>query len=356
MPVWESGIVDGLNISKRLRRAARRARAETGAFSFTEGAPAMALRQPFSRQPRVRVVLVAFGLATLLAIPAAVVTARQGKIEVLRIGSSGTLTGGKQSDKEKSALETLKSFIKDETGLNNEILRQKDWQELTNKMAKGKLQIGVFQGYEFAWAQEKNPALKPLALAINVYRYPVVYVVVKKDNPAKDFAGLKGQTLAIPATGQQYLRLFLDRECHGKKPETFFAKIKSPDNVETALDEVVDGTTQAVVTDRAALEAYKRRKPGRFKQLKEVARSLPLPPTIIAYYGSVLDQATLKRLRDGLLNASRTEKGETMLTFFRLTGFETVPNDFERVLTQTRMKYPPTPAAGVFGTWNLAPT
>jgi ABC-type phosphate/phosphonate transport system substrate-binding protein len=308
----------------------------------------MVLRQVPSLRPQLGAILLALGLAALLASAAAVATAQQGKLETLHIGSSGTLTGQDKAGKEKSALETLKSFIKDETGLDNEIFRQKNWRELADKMAKGKLQVGVFQGYEYAWAKEKYPDLKPLALAINVYRYPVVYVVAKRTNPAKDFAGLKGQSLANPATGQHYLRLFIDRQCEalGKKPEAFFTKIESPDNVETALDEVVDGTVQAVVADRAGLEAYKRRKPGRFKQLKEVARSQPLPPTIITYYDAVLDEATVKRLRDGLLRASRTEKGETMLTFFRLTGFEMPPNDFERVLEQTRKNYPPTSPAG----------
>ena len=302
----------------------------------------MALSQFPSPRPWLRAVLLALGLAALLAVPAAVVTGQQGKIDVLRIGSSGTLTGDKQTEKEKSALNSLKSFIKDETGLTNEILRQNNWRELADKMAKGKLQVGVFQGYEYAWAKEKYPDLKPLALAINVYRYPVVHVVVKRDNAAKDFAGLKGQALAIPATGQRYLRLFIDRQCQGKKPEEFFAKIETPENVETAIDGVVDGQTKVVVADRAGLEAYKRRKPGRFKQLKEVTHSQPLPPTVVAYYGSVLDDVTLKQFRSGLLNASRTERGETMLTFFRLTGFETVPQDFERVLDQTRKSYPPT--------------
>src|SRR5438034_2472969 len=146
----------------------------------------MALRQvPFQRA-RLRAIPLVFGLGALLAIPAAVVTGQQGKLDVLRIGSSGTLTGEQKAAKEKSALETLKVFIKDETGLDNEILRQKDWRELAGKKAKGKLQVGVFQGYEYAWAREKYPELKPLALAINVHRYPVVHVVVKRDNPAKD--------------------------------------------------------------------------------------------------------------------------------------------------------------------------
>jgi ABC-type phosphate/phosphonate transport system substrate-binding protein len=268
---------------------------------------------------------------------------QQTKIDVLRIGSSGTLTGEKGGAKEKGAIKTLQSFIKDETGFDNEILRQKNWQELANKMAKGQLHLGVFQGYEFAWAQEKYPALKPLALAVNVYRYPVAYVVTQRSNAAKDFGGLQGQSFSIPATGQGYLRLFVERqvEAQGKTLETFFSKITHPENVEDALDDVVDGVVQGMVVDRGALEAFKRRKPARFNQLKAIAHSQPFPPALVAYYDTVLDEATLERFRDGLLRASRTDRGETTLTLFRLTAFEAVPPDFGQVLAQTRKLYPP---------------
>ncbi len=282
--------------------------------------------------------------ALLLLITAAMAPAQEGKkIDVLRIGSSGKMTGGKDADKEKAAMDTLREYIKDETGLNNEIARQKDWQDLADKLARGELQLGVFEGYEFAWAQEKKPDLKPLALAVNVYTYPVVYVVAKRDDAAKDFAGLKGHTLAIPDTGQAFLRLFVDRQSDaaGKKAEGFFGKIATPDNVEDALDDCVDGKVQAVAVDRAALEAFKRRKPGRFKQLKDVAHSGPLPPAVVAYYGSNLDEATLRRFKDGLLGASKKERGQTLLTMFHLTGFQEPPEDFAKVLAETRKTYPP---------------
>ncbi len=287
--------------------------------------------------------LLAFGMAALLALPATTVTGQQGKLKLLRIGASGSLTGAAaDANKEKAAIETLKDFIKDETGLNNEIVRQKNWRELASKLAKGQLDLGVFQGYEFAWAKEKNPALKGLALAVNVYRYPVVYVVTQRSNPAKTYADLKGESLALPQTGQGYLELFVERhESQGKALKTFFSKVKAYENTEDALDDVVDGTEKVTVADRAALEAFKRRKPGRFRKLKEVAKSQPFPPAVIAYYDSNLDGATLKRFRDGLLRASQTERGRTTLTYFRLTGFETVPSDFDRVLAQTRKSYPP---------------
>jgi ABC-type phosphate/phosphonate transport system substrate-binding protein len=266
---------------------------------------------------------------------------QQGKIDLLRIGTTGTLTpvGGN----EKEALQSLQSFIKDETGFANEIDRQKDWQELGEKMVKGQMQIGVFTGYEFAWAQEKNPQLKPLALAQNTYLYLSVYVVTRKDNAARDFAGLEGHTLALPNTGQPELRFFVDRQCQalGKQLNTFFSKVTWPADVEEALDNVVDGVVQATVADRTALEGYKRRKPARFNQLHQVARSPSLPPTVVAYYDQVLDQATLARFQQGLLNAANSDRGQTLLTLFRLTGFARVPGDFNKVLAATAKAYPP---------------
>src|SRR5262249_29423954 len=123
--------------------------------------------------------------------------------------------------------------------------------------------------------------------------------------------------------------------------DAFFSKITFPDNVEDALDDVVDGLVQATVIDRAALDAYKRRKPGRFKRLQEVVRSQPFPPTVVAYYNAALGEATLRRFKDGLLGGASKEKGEMLLTLSRLTGFETVSKDFSRVLAETRKAYPP---------------
>jgi ABC-type phosphate/phosphonate transport system substrate-binding protein len=191
--------------------------------------------------------------------------------------------------------------------------------------------------------QPKQPALKPLAVAINIYTYPVVYVVAGKDDPATDFAGLQGQSLALSSKTPRFVRLFVDRqaEAKGKSASAFFSKITKPDNLEAALDQVVDGTVKASAVDRAALEAYKERVPGRFRKLKPIATSQPFPPPVVAYYDKTLDDTTLRKLRDGLLKANQKERGQTMLTLFGLTGFVNVPENFEKVLTECRDAYPP---------------
>ncbi len=286
-------------------------------------------------------VLVMPALAVVVA--AAGALGQQARVTVLHIGTSGTLTSETSKAKEKAALEMLQSFIKDETGFDNDIARQKSWSELADKMAGGQLQLGVFQGYEFAWARAKHSGLKPLAVAVDVYTYPVVYIVARKDSLAANFAGLRGQSLSLPAVGRAYLNLFVERQsqAQGKDLKGFFSKVVSPGNYEDALDDVVDGVVQAAVVDRSALEGYKRRKPARFNQLKDVARSQPFPPGVIVYQDGVLDQTTLQRFRDGLLNAAKKEKGRTLLTYFHLTGFADVPGDFDQVLARTLKDYPP---------------
>jgi ABC-type phosphate/phosphonate transport system substrate-binding protein len=281
--------------------------------------------------------------ALAVVVAASGVFGQQAKVDALHIGTSGSVTSETSKDKEKSALELLHGFLKDETGFDNEVQRQKSWRELADKMAGGQLQLGVFQGYEFAWARAKHSTLKPLAVAVDVYTFPVVYVVARKDDPAANFAGLQGQSLSLPAVGRSYLNLFVERQsqAQGKDLKSFFAKVVSPDNYEDALDDVVDGVVQAAVVDRSGLEAFKRRKPARFNRLKDVARSEPLPPGVIAFQDGALEQATLQRFRDGLLNAAKKEKGRTLLTYFRLTGFAEVPRDFDQVLARAVKDYPP---------------
>jgi ABC-type phosphate/phosphonate transport system substrate-binding protein len=272
---------------------------------------------------------------------------RPAKIDLLRIGTTGTMAPEGDGRRDKGAMKSLRRFTENQTRLTNEIRRGKGWRELADELTQRKLHLGVFQGYEFAWAKEKYPQLRPLALAVNVYRYPVACVVVRKDNPAKDFAGLQGQSLALVKSNQRFLSLFVDSQCEarGKKTDEVFSKITTLANFEDALDDVVDGAVQVTVTDRATLEAYKQRKPGRYRRLKTVAQSQRFPPAVVVHCQGVLDKATLQRFRKGLLDASKKETGRTMLTLFRLTGFQPVPKDFEQVLARTRKAYPP-PAPG----------
>jgi ABC-type phosphate/phosphonate transport system substrate-binding protein len=291
---------------------------------------------------------VAAACVVVLTVQASLCLAQEaGKIDVLHIGTSGSLAFNPSQNDEQAALDTLKNFIKTETGFDNDITASKDWPEVAAKLAAGKLQLGVLQGYEFAWAKEKYPKLKPLAIAVDATSYRYAYVMVKRDSPITDFAGLQHQVLSLPHIGKGHLTLFVEGLCTaaGKRLVAFFSRIATPDNTEDALDDVVDGVVQAAVVDRVGLDAYKRRKPGRFARLKEIAHSGPFPAPVVAYYDDNVAQATLDRFKKGLLDARRKERGEKLLNFFKLRSFEAVPANYEKVLVETRQKYPSTTQA-----------
>jgi len=226
--------------------------------------------------------MVVRGIPALAILLAAVVgvLAQDSKPKTLLIGSTGL---GDSDAKDKAALKTLKKFIKEETGLDNEIQQQRGWREVADDLAADKVHIGVFQGPEFAWAKAKHPKLEPLALGINVERYPVAYLVAKKGGKVSKVADLEGKDLALASAAPRFLFSFLRKET-GKNPEKYFKALKKSENVEDALDDVVDGNVPAAIVDKGALEAFRRRKPGRFKQLEPVARSEPFPPVVIAYH------------------------------------------------------------------------
>src|ERR1700748_628511 len=124
----------------------------------------MISHRPAPRNLRTLFGLTAGPLAPLLAAPGAGGRGQQPRVEVLRIGTCSTLTGNAESPREKAAAKTLKGFIKDETGLNNEVFRRDNWQVVADDLSRGRLHLALFQGYEFAWAQDRHPGIRPLAL------------------------------------------------------------------------------------------------------------------------------------------------------------------------------------------------
>jgi ABC-type phosphate/phosphonate transport system substrate-binding protein len=264
---------------------------------------------------------------------------------VLLIGSSGATTDPAARRQEVASRPTLVAFIKEETGLDSKIDHQKDWRVQADRLARGELHLGVFEGYELPWAQERQPGLKALAVAINAHPNPVACLMVKGGGPVKEFGDLKGKSIYLPPEGPHHLRVFVEKQCGGAgKSAGFFAKITSQKTPEDALDDVVDGITAAAAVDHSALDAYKQRKPVRAKRLTELMRSGPFPPPTVVYHGTVLSEALRRRFLAGLLEAHKKERGRWALLSFRVTAFRRVPEDFARVLARSGKDYPAPPA------------
>jgi ABC-type phosphate/phosphonate transport system substrate-binding protein len=208
---------------------------------------------------------------------------------------------------------------------------------------RDEVDLGVFHGVEFAWAQKRFPDLRPLVIAVNREPHLRAGLLVRADAPAADFADLKGKALACSRRAGPHCGLFLERGCRahgGGEPAAFFSQVAMPDNGEECLDDLVDGAVQAAVVDEVCLDCYRRRKPARAARLKVLQWSEVFPAGVIAYRRGHVDVAALDRVRQGLLGACRLPLGQQLLTLWKMTGFEPVPDDYAQTLAHIRKFYP----------------
>jgi len=247
---------------------------------------------------------------------------------------------------EKTVTEMSKSFndlVKDLTGMNGKVHTKDDAFTIAKKMEKKTYHLGVFHGYEYAWVKQKHPDFKALMLAVYYDKTLQAYIVVDKDSGIKDLAGLKGKEFAITSGIKGHARLFLERQLAkmGSDTKSFFKKTTKPDDIESALDDVAGKTVQGAVVDAVSLKTYERIKPGVFKRLVKIKDSETFPSTVVVYREGVLSKETLDKFREGMLKAETTASGREQMRVFKITGFDNVPADFEKLVAATLKAYPP---------------
>jgi ABC-type phosphate/phosphonate transport system substrate-binding protein len=230
----------------------------------------------------------------------------------------------------------------EQTGLGSDVCVAENPEELTQQLKDGKVQVGAFHGFEFAWARQQHPQLKPLMIAVKRQSFCRALVVVRQDCKIADPTALRGKSLAVPLFARPHCRLFLSCRCVPKDtpPEKWFAKVCAPRTDQDALDDVAEGTVDAAIVDDVELEAYRATYPKTSARLRVLQQSEVFPATVIAYQPGTLNEETLKRLRAGMIDAKTTERGRKLLTLFRLTAFEDVPADFEQTVADIVKAYP----------------
>jgi ABC-type phosphate/phosphonate transport system substrate-binding protein len=260
----------------------------------------------------------------------------------IRIGLVSSIFRDTPSSLVQVVSQPLKTLMRSQTGLSGELQIAGDAFALSGKLKENKVQLGVFHGFEFAWARQKNPGLKPLVIIVSNQPRLYAQLVVKKDCRAGQCGDLKGKVLAIPYGSRGHCYLYLDRRCPGagKVPAKFFSVISAPSCAEDALDDVVDGVAQAAVIERGALDQFRKDKPERADRLKVLHQSERFPAAVVAYQEGNLDASVLRRFRDGMVNAHRAARGKQLLKLCRISRFEDIPADYDRLLEDIARAYP----------------
>ena len=211
---------------------------------------------------------------------------------------------------------------------------------LVARLEEGKLDAGVFHGFEYAWVQD-NPDLIPMVVAVPNCGKVQACLVVRENSKAKEPKELKGACIGIPKRRKAHCQLFLER-IQAKVPEGTCRKANleglTPKEV---LDAVVTGKCEAAMVDVSALLAYQNDTPGLGRQLKILAASELFPAAVLVYRKGAWSPDEVGLIRKGLLNCARTTSGKTLILSMQLKGFEEVSEAYKKELKESLKGYPP---------------
>lgn len=263
-----------------------------------------------------------------------------GKAKHLAIGLPKTLFRGVPDGALKLANKPFQSLILDQTGLTGNVTNPTDAMEMAKQLDDRELQLGVFHGFEFAWAQTRYPNLEPLVVAVPNVRQTQVYLVVAAKSDVASPGDLKDKNIGLAAESKDHVLVYWDRLLETEIGGRGKCQVRKCVSAKESLYDVVDNLIQATLVDSASFLSFAAECPGAAKKLKILQKSEVFPPAVIAYRKDNLDAETLKRCRDGLNGASRNPKATFMLNLVRLEGFDITPKNYDAQLKKSLELYP----------------
>ncbi len=260
----------------------------------------------------------------------------------VRVGLASTLFRDTPTPLVQTIMKPFKSLMESQTGLGGELVPGLAPEEMGQQLEDDKLQLAVFHGFEFAWARKKHSDLKPLMIAVNQQRHLRAHLLVRDDCSATCLADLKGKTVAVPRRTREHCHLYLDRRllAAGTTAKDFFGRVYTPNCGEDALDGVLNGQITAALVDGVGLDGYRERKPTRSARLKTLEPSEVFPAAVVVYRAKALDEATLRRFREGMVGAKDNTRGQQLMALVQITSFEPIPDDYDQLLTDIVKAYP----------------
>ncbi len=212
--------------------------------------------------------------------------------------------------------------------------------ELAEKLKSKKLKLGVFHGFEFAWAQQKCDDLVPLIVTVPPGGVVQGLIVVHVDNPAKSIADLGASGIGIPRGAKAHSLAYLAKARTGLESDCAKPTAQIKLTPEEILNAVATGEQKAALVDRCALDGYKTLQPGAFKSLKILGQSEEFPAGVVCYAKGALCEDEAARIRTGLTGAAKTPSGKLLMTFWNLKGFTEPGKDYQTSLDAILKAYP----------------
>jgi len=284
--------------------------------------------------------VIRLALAAIVAILLLPVASRADGKTVYRIGIPRSLFRDLPPALVAFAGQPFSDLVKDQTGLTAEIVQDTEASSVAKAIDEGKLQLGVFQGHEFAWAQAKYPTLQPMVCLIYRPRDFQGIILVRGDSKATNLGDLRGSKLVLASTLKDHARLFLHKRQVDEMKDGKFGSTAEAASVHEGIHKVQDKEADVTVADFADWNYFQKLYPGPSQTLKVLAKSDVFPPTVLAFKKGNLDEAILKKIREGFLTVHKTAKGAQMMGLIRIEKFDAVPANYEETLNACRKAYP----------------
>lgn len=277
-------------------------------------------------------------LATVQPAPAADPGA-EGKATELKIGLLKPMFKDVPTAMVNAAARPLQGMIQDKSGMKGSVEVVENYKVLAEKIASGKLDIGVFHGFEYAWVKD-TPGLVPLVATVPNCGKVQACLVVGVESKFTDVKDLKGACVVVPTSTKAHCNMYLER-LRERLPAGDCCPEKSRGlTPEEALGEVANGKADAALVDISSLVALERALPGCHKNLRIIAQSEQLPPAVVVYRKGAFDAETIAKLRNGLIDCANTNTGRLFSMFWQLKGFEDVSPSYHTLVAGAARAYP----------------
>lgn len=279
-------------------------------------------------------------VAALLAAVAVPLSPAAGPTDTIKVGLVQGMFRDVPTPIVHAVSRPFKDLVQKNTGLGTEIDIAPDAMTLAARLKDKTYSVGVFHGFEYAWAKAKYPELQALAVSVPQGRKVQACVVVHKDATHKKLGDLSEEAVVVPRGAKAYCVLYLDHLRKALPANAAKPKTKPLVTAEEALDAVVTGDSCACLVDAAQLNGYQSLQPGASKNLKVLCESDVLPPAVIAYRKGELPDNTVSQLRGGLTTAHKTAAGKPLMMMWNVRGFEEPPADLEAQLERSLKTFP----------------
>ena len=242
------------------------------------------------------------------------------------------------------ANQPFKDIIKTQTGFDGKIVNDAEALNIARDIDSGKVQLGVFLGHEFAWAQQKYPDLEPLVCSVPRPKEIQAFILVRHDCKAVHLGELKGQRLVLATGTRDHARLFLEkRQLDEMGTMTGFCSLAKTATVHDALHKLIDSEADVTVADQAAWRYFQKLYPGAAQNLKVLAESPVFPATVIAYKKGAMTDAQIGKVRDGLMTAHQSKQGGRLMGMIKVDKFDKLPDGYGDALKTCLKAYPVPP-------------